>query len=119
MKRVLKSGLSLVLALTIILSSALVGLGEIDFSGLFAVKAEAASESDLTFELNDDGESYCVSVCASSVTDDLVIPDSYNDLPVTIISCGAFSGCENLTSVVIPDSVTSIDVLAFAGCTSL
>ncbi|MGN0527158.1 MAG: hypothetical protein ACI4IF_06945 [Acutalibacteraceae bacterium] len=60
MRRFLKSSLSLVLALTIVLSSALVGLGEIGFGSTFAVKAEAASEGDLTFTLNDDGESYYV-----------------------------------------------------------
>lgn len=43
MKRFIKSGLSLALSLTIVLCSALVGLGEIDWGGLFAVKAEAAS----------------------------------------------------------------------------
>ena len=31
----------------------------------------------------------------------------------------AFSSCESLTSITIPDSVTSIGKSAFAGCTSL
>ena len=38
---------------------------------------------------------------------------------VTSIEESAFSGCENLTSVVIPDSMVSIGVNAFYGCTSL
>ena len=42
---------------------------------------------------------------------DLVLPDS-----VTAISDYAFSGCEGLTSVTIPNSVSSIGNSAFSGC---
>ena len=52
MKNVLKSSLSIFLAITIILSSAYVGISELDLNGLFEVKANAASESDLTFKLD-------------------------------------------------------------------
>ena len=44
----------------------------------------------------------------------VVIPDS-----VTSINNSAFSGCSSLTSVTIPDSVTSIESSAFEGCTGL
>ena len=44
----------------------------------------------------------------------VVIPDS-----VTSIGDDAFRGCFNLTSVVIPDSVTSIGDCAFLSCSSL
>jgi len=42
------------------------------------------------------------------------IPDS-----VTSIGVGAFGNCNKLTSVVIPDSVTIIDNEAFSGCSAL
>ena len=49
----------------------------------------------------------------SSLTS-VVIPDS-----VTSIGERAFSGCSSLTSIVIPDSVTSIGGSAFYECSSL
>ena len=39
--------------------------------------------------------------------------------PVTSIGSYAFSGCSNLTSLVIPNSVTSIGGEVFSGCTNL
>ena len=49
----------------------------------------------------------------------LIIPQSYNDLPVTDINYKAFYGCSSLTSIVIPNSVTSIGGSAFYYCDSL
>ena len=49
-----------------------------------------------------------------SMLTSVTIPDS-----VTSIGGSAFSGCTGLTSVTIPDSVTSIGVSAFYGCTGL
>jgi hypothetical protein len=47
------------------------------------------------------------------------IPSSINGLPVTAIGSQAFSGCTNLTSVIIPDSIAAIGKQGFIGCTSL
>ena len=47
------------------------------------------------------------------------IPSTHQDKPVKTINERAFYGCERLTSVVIPDSVTSIGIWAFAYCGSL
>ena len=55
---------------------------------------------------------YLFSGCSSLTS--LVIPDS-----VTSIGDSAFSGCSGLTSIEIPDSVTSIGSAAFRGCSSL
>ncbi len=54
----------------------------------------------------------------TTATGDLVIPDTYRGCPVTHIETSAFAGCSNLTSVTIPDSVTSIGEYAFWGCRS-
>ncbi|MBO5437240.1 MAG: leucine-rich repeat protein, partial [Thermoguttaceae bacterium] len=53
--------------------------------------------------------------CRSDVT----IPSTIDGLPVTSIGDSAFTDSENLTSVTIPDSVTSIDGSSFAWCRKL
>ena len=49
----------------------------------------------------------------------LQIPAELENLPVQRIDDYAFSGCENLTSAVIPDSVKYIGSCAFLSCTEL
>ena len=69
--------------------------------------------------------------CDENAEGKVVIPDKINGAPVTTISglsrywsgdfkdAHAFYGCTKITSVVIPDSVTSINRKAFGDCTSL
>lgn len=83
------------------------------------VTVSAASESDFLFILNSDGESYSVHFAYSTISGDIVIPATYEGLPVTAIADWGFSDRENITSVTIPDSVTSIGEYAFLRCTSL
>ena len=49
----------------------------------------------------------------------VVIPDMINGQPVTRIGDGAFSSCESLAHIVIPNSVTSIGRKAFHHCPKL
>ncbi|MCL2214912.1 MAG: leucine-rich repeat protein [Treponema sp.] len=94
----------------------------------------------LMYSLNYNGTGYEVS--AGTVTSGtVVIPSSYNGLPVTAIAAGgfqnksitnisipnsvtsigdgAFNECGGLTSITIPDSVTSIGDSVFESCSSL
>ena len=73
----------------------------------------------LEFTLNEDGESYSVTGIGTCTDADIVIPNTYNGKPVTGIGDFAFSGCTDITSVVIRDGVASIGNGAFSGCTSL
>lgn len=129
MKKVLKRSLSFLLAITIIFGSAYVGLSEVDFANVFAVKVKAVSSGtcgdNLTWTLDDEGTltisgtgdmydyyehrgEYAPWRGVSAKIKSLVVCDG-----VTSIGCEAFLGCTYLTSITIPDSVKLIENRAF------
>ena len=76
--------------------------------------------SKLLYELNETG--YTVSAGKYYDETDVVIPSTYNGKKVTKIANSAFSyvkNKENIKSITIPNSVTSIGSYAFSGCASL
>ena len=74
----------------------------------------------LLFKLSEDESYYIVSGLDESCTEtEIIIPDTYNGKPVKAIAVSAFSGCKNITDVIIPDSVKSIGVSAFRDCANL
>ena len=95
------------------------------------------SLSSMAYDFSVDGISYdiisdddkTVAVTRGDYKGDIVIPDSvsYRELitgnikiyRVISISYNAFRNCEELTSVVIPESVIDADGVLFEGCTSL
>ena len=119
MKQILKRSLSVILAIVIIFCSVPVGVNEINFSGFFDVEAKAANESELTFTLTPSEDSYSVKAANKEIAGDLIIPESYNGLPVTSIDYLGFQNCSELTSVIIPESVTSVGGCSFISCTNL
>ena len=81
---------------------------------MLPIEAMAASASNLSYTLNSDGKSYTVSGCKDSASGKLTIPETYKGLPITGIRDRVFVGCDELTEIVVSDSVTTIGEFAFA-----
>lgn len=89
----------------------------------------------LTYELNEDKQSYTVKVfdlediededfyddnqSIFSLEGEITIPASYNGKPVTAIGDYAFCFCVGLKTVIIPDSINKIGMGAFMYCASI
>ena len=96
--------------------------------GVKATGSSDSSDHDGTvglefYPLND--TECAVAVGTALLLENIVIPSTYRGYKVTAIIDGdgskgnSFTRCENLKSITIPDSVTSIGSSAFSGCSSL
>jgi hypothetical protein len=76
----------------------------------------------LIFELKTDSSGvqyYAVKAANEQITGDIVIPSDYEGLPVKEVAEFGFLGCNQITSVVLPDSITEIKAQSFKDCTSI
>ena len=82
--------------------------------------ADAVEIDGIYYNLITEGNVAVVTQNPDKYTGSIMIPESvtYNnvDYSVTSIGAGAFEDCSDLTSVTIPNSVTSIERYAFNGC---
>lgn len=67
----------------------------------------------------DEVVAYRVDGLSSLYGNKVLIPSSYNGLPVVSIKSSAFSGNTDLVEITIPDSIDNIGDFAFRGCTNL
>lgn len=87
-------------------------------SMLLTVNAATAELSDLSFVLDSETQEYKVRISNKTVTE-VVIPSTYEGVPVTAIDDTGFMGCTSLEKVLIPESIKTIGRNAFMGCTKL
>ena len=104
MKKEMKKVLSVLLAVIITLSVAPAG----------AFTANAADIDYLTYKI-ENGEA-TITGCDVNATGEITIPDEIEGAKVTRIGNSAFRKCSLLQKITIPDSVTSIGMQAFNGC---
>ena len=81
--------------------------------------ADRIQAISLAYTLNSDNASYSVSGIGTVTNTDIVIPATYKGLPVTKISNSAFKDNTSITSVTIPNSVTTIGTYTFQNCSGL
>ena len=82
---------------------------------------QSGSEEDketLEYVLSNDGAYYIVKGIGSVTSSSVIIPETYNGLPVTQIAEGAFKNC-TFVSISISVNIVYIGADAFAGCTNL
>ena len=90
------------------------------FIGLLALPAldaDAATSGYYTYSVSN-GEATITDV-STSISGDVTIPSTLGGYPVVGINDYAFEYCSKITSITIPDSVTSIGDYAFSRCSGL
>ncbi len=120
MKKAFKKAISILLIAVMIFGTApLAGFIGLDLPeiNLFSTKAEAATDGYYSYSVSN-GEAK-ITGADKSISGDVVIPSTLGGYPVTRIGIMTFYGRTSVESIVIPDSVTSIDGIAFAYCSSL
>lgn len=89
-----------------------------------SIKAKASNGEFIKTNLNDfeftlkDG-TYSVKAGENFNGENIILPENYRGVPVTEIESGAFYNTKQLKSVIIPNSVKTLDKRCFEGCSNL
>jgi len=79
----------------------------------------AIGSQGLEYKVNSDNTTCSVTGIGTCKDTELYIPEYIDGYKVTVVSSNAFSSCDTLVSITIPNSVTHIGNDAFAWCDSL
>ena len=95
------------------------GGGTVDYADISDIDSIFETPTaGLSYSLSQDGTFYSVTGKGTATTMDIVIPETYNGLPVQAIAPSAFNQSD-ITSIVIPKSCKNIYTSAFYGCDEL
>lgn len=112
-----KKIISGLLALTLVFGGAIIpGYTVTSFSAVTASAATLKS-GDFIYDLLEDGTAEIVRYAGSDVN--IEIPSELDEVSVTKIKSGAFSGFSKIESIVIPDGIVSIGDAVFNQCSAL
>lgn len=67
----------------------------------------------ITYVVNEDGETCMVGCTDTSISGTVEIPSELDGFTVTAIAPGGFANCQNLTNIILPETLTTIGVSAF------
>ncbi|MDE6656547.1 MAG: leucine-rich repeat domain-containing protein [Anaeroplasmataceae bacterium] len=81
----------------------------------FAGNTSTGSSSDGTFSFKGSE----IRALNTSISGDIIIPETYNGVTIDTIPANAFKGCSEITSIVVPNTITTIEANAFQGCIQL
>ena len=86
-----------------------------------SIEYELSTPQGLSFMyINDDKTEYMVYVSQKEIAEGkIVIPSEYKGFPVTQIMEEAFSGCNKITGIFLPDTIKDVEKSAFLDCTGL
>ncbi len=89
-----------------------------DWSQVKEYTVEPIIEQSLEYEIVSN-KFYNVVGIGNVTSDEIVVPSTYNGLPVIRIARRVFENKVNLKKIILPDTIKYIDNFAFAGCTAL
>lgn len=92
---------------------------DVDFELFFGIEFPPLETEKLELELSDSEDYYIITRIASDVSGEIVLPATYNNLPIKSIKNEACNGNTGITAIVVPDSIQSIGEKAFFGCVLL
>ena len=111
-----KKAIAIILSVTMLLSVGSTALS-VSAAEVNTASSVSATSGDFEYELRGDGTAMITNYVGSAT--DVVIPDKIGGCKIAVISMYAFSGCDSVVSVYIPDGVESIVYSAFSDCSQL
>lgn len=96
-------------------------LEKVNYNGVevFSAGPRPTPDSYFTFTLQSDNTYSIKAKDVNNMPETLIIPSSYNNLPVSIIETDAFRSCSLIKTAFIPSSIKTINNQVFYLCTNL